>query len=346
MNYALINAQRQLEQLRQQHGVQYRPNIELPPLTPAALPPAARAPVEPPSINELNHHGDIAIAAMRAGEACHYQLWLTLRLLDVAGSGRMEIGTAREMLTKEHSDLFLYKWARLRQLLAEGNGRFWLADDAYIWLRGTVPLAAALGVKWLNGRFCTISADIITGRTMAFRAHCYAAWLGNHDNPISQATIERLTGISPRTQRRYCRLANIRVRNNITVGPPASAAAAQECAWQHNTFDFIDFQGKQGPALHRYIAWHLPASYDTTITTPGSRRQQKRHNRELAQSLANTEAPGNQQSFSGIRLFFAHGKAAARRRMSGNVPAESYWFQCRARSGTGIWNVMSDYTGF
>lgn len=347
LSHDLLNAQKQLQQMREQIG--YRPTISIGAgetavsqhiTTQLTIQPASRQPEE---LEAINHHGDIALAALRSGDSCHYQLWLALRLLDATGSGHVALSAAKDALTEESSDSFMYQAPRLKQLLAEGNGRFWQLTDERLWLRSTVRVAHVLGVERLNGRFFSIAKDDVTGRTAVFRAHCYAAWLSNHTNPMSQATIERLTGLTPRTQRRYCQLANIEVQQNITIGP-AAHADRQEIAWQHgNTFEFTDFQGQQGPAHRRYIAWHLPANY--AVNGPqGSRRQQKRHNQQLA-GLATTETPGNGQ-FAGTRLFFANGKAAAKaanRQMSGVPATDIYWQQRRAKSGTGIWNVIGGH---
>ena len=343
----LLNAQKQLQQLRQKNGIAATTIVgegprALPPTIQFTIIPAAST-AQPQELERINHHGDIALAALRSGESCHYQLWLALRLLDATGSGHVALSAAKDALTEESSDSFMYQVPRLKQLLAEGNGRFWHIDEERLWLRSTVRVAHVLGVTRLNGRFFTIAKDEIVGGTAVFRAHCYAAWLSNHTNPMSQATIERLTGLTPRTQRRYCQLANIEVQQNITIGPAAHTADRQEIAWQHgNTFEFTDYRGQQGPAHRRYIAWHLPANY--AVNGPqGSRRQQKRHNQQLA-GLATTETPGNGQ-FAGTRLFFANGKAAAKaynRQMSGET-TDIYWQQRRAKSGTGIWNVIGGH---
>jgi len=346
-SYQLINAQRQLLDARRRAGIDYRPTIpagdgRLPSMdhfniqTTRSLPDQLIA-------AHTNHHGDIALAAMRADQACHYQLWLCLRLLDALGGGRLALSDVKDHLTRKSSPAFMYRWPRLRQLLTEGNGRFWLYDRDHIWLRSTVRLAISLGVTRLNGRFMAIAKEDICGRTAVFRAHCYAAWLSQHTNPFSQTTTERLTGISPRTQRRYCRLANITVQQNIAVGPPARSADSQDVAWQHgNVFEFCDFQGQQGPPFRRYLAWHLPANY--AVSAPqGSRRHQKQHNRQLAIDLAKTGRPGNGRPFDGTRLFYAHGKAAAKaanRRMSGGPATDIYWPHRRARTGAGIWHVI------
>ena len=175
----LLNAQKQLQQMREQIG--YRPTISIGAgetavsqhiTTQLTIQPASRQPEE---LEAINHHGDIALAALRSGDSCHYQLWLALRLLDATGSGHVALSAAKDALTEESSDSFMYQAPRLRQLISEGNGRFWQLTDERLWLRSTVRVAHVLGVERLNGRFFSIAKDDVTGRTAVFRAHCYAA---------------------------------------------------------------------------------------------------------------------------------------------------------------------------
>lgn len=354
LSQSLINAQKQLQEMRERNGYQQASLSFGPSLAEIAsqfvIVPSAGADsqrTQPEVVEAISHHGDMAIGAMRVGMSSHYQLWLGLRLLDVLGRGWLMVDEVKAKLTDEDSGVFLYRWPRLRQLLAEGGGLFWVQGNGRIWLRRMARVAAGLGIARLNGRFCSIVKDDVFGRVAVFRAHCYAAWLANHMNPMSQETIEHLTGIAPRTQRRYCKLAGIEVQQNITIGPVAAVADRQVCAWQHgNVFDFVDYRGCQGPAFRRYIAWHLPASYVVNGAL-GSRRQQRRVNQQIAAGLAQTETLGN-GSFVRGRLFFANGKAAAKaasRQMSAVPTTDIYWKQRQAKSGTGIWNVISVSAG-
>lgn len=350
MNFALANAQKQLEKLRSQHGVDYRPTLSVgggfaaAPVRDVATAEAVQ-PGSPP-VAQLSHHGDIAIAALRSGESVHYQLWLVMRLLDVQGSGCLAVGVAREQLTQEGAATFLYQWPRLKQLLMEGDGKYWRLDDGVkgrVFIRREASIAALLGISRLRGCHVVIEQPEVLCRVQLFRAHCFAAWMANRIRPISQATIERMTGITPRTQLRYCRLANIDTISNIAIGPRYGADVAEECAWQHGgSFKFKDYRGKQGPAGQEYVAWHLPTSYSNGAAH-GSKRQRKRTNNYLAGLRTNRDA-GNDQIAA---IFFGNGALAARaadRQVSGDVGLvqEFYWPGLRSRSkDVQLWHSMA-----
>ena len=119
----LLNAQKQLQQLRQKNGIAAPAATAAPQFQFTIIPAASSQPAEPEELDSINHHGDIALAALRSGDSCHYQLWLALRLLDATGSGHVALSAAKDALTEESSDSFMYQVPRLKQLLAEGNGR-------------------------------------------------------------------------------------------------------------------------------------------------------------------------------------------------------------------------------
>lgn len=361
ISQALVNAQAALIAARQRSGVSYTPPTALPEPASgdtcahaniaeqlaATMFIVAAAPEEPASRvivrDAVNHHPDVGIAALSANESSHYQLWLLLRLMDATGQGWVEQDWAFLHLTESGSKWRQYKRPRLRQLLAEGNGRYWQTDTTRIWLRKTVNVAASLGICHLNGRFTTGGIDDIRGSIAPFRAYLYSTWLGNHRNPMSRTTIERLTGISASSQQRYSELANITTTENLAMGPRLTAEGSQEACWRHDgVFEFIDHDGRQGPPHRRYIAWHLPSSY--TSPTPVIGRSQTRHaNKQLAVLVNITGASGNGQLFARehiTRRFHANGKRAAlaaRRHDGGN---DMYWKLSQARTGRGLWQQL------
>lgn len=342
----LLNAQALLQQRRQQAGITYRPSLPLGGFAlPAPTPAVEIAAVEPtPEPAQLFHHGDIAIAANRAGQSTHYQLWLALRHLDTDGRGWLSQKAAQDAFCSDQrtNETYLYKKTRLRQLVAEGNGVYWRLDEQNqrVFYHRESRIADGLGMKRLTGRHVAIGAAQIFTSIQTFRAHCFAAWLANHTNPISQETIAQLTGIPPRTQLRYTNAANIQTTANLSIGPRYTQDAAQECAWQHgNIFKFADFRGKQGPAGRRYVAWHLPTSYSVTATS-SSRRRQKRTNNQMA-DLRHYRDAGNGR----LRvLFFPNGAAAAKianRQMADGDPRDHYWPGTKARTGTKLWHCLT-----
>lgn len=348
----LRNAQQLLQARRQQARIDYRPQIgqlftAVAPLVMAQPAPEPSPAAMPDNANPtLYHHGEIALAANRAGESCHYQLWLALRHIDADGRGWLSQKTAQDAFCTEDgpNSTYLYKTPRLRQLLRDGNDAYWRLDETNgrIFYLKEARLMTHLGLRPLTGRHVAIGAAQIFSSIQTFRAHCFAAWLANRENPISQATIEQLTGLPARTQLRYCRLANVTTTPNLSVGPRYTQDTAQETAWRHQgSFKFADYRGKQGPAGRAYVAWHLPTSYSVTADQ-SSRRRQKRTNSQTVDLRHNRDAGTGRLAV----CFFRNGAMAAKaanRQAPGHTeaPTDHYWPGIKARSKSQLWHCLT-----
>jgi hypothetical protein len=172
------------------------------------------------------------------------------------------------------------------------------------------------------------------GRT---RAAFYAAFhAGRPERPIARATLEKITGVAPRTQATYdVRLGVERTPNYALAGAEATAAArgtAHEFAWQHGraAFRFCDRRGRHGPPGRTYLAHRLPNSYHAPYAA-GARGRQRKINRRLRQDLVPNGTQGN--SATRRRLFFDDGKAAAAQVGRGNG---AFWRQ-RGGGSYGLW---------
>ena len=205
---ALLNAQRVLAQYRERDGVdvqQVMPShaqgcdagavIAMPDLQRELAPDAVDGQVVGARSDvQILHHGEVAVAAMREGMSSHYQLWLAARMLDEAGCGWVRWEDLCTAVCQPGS-WFMYQVPRLRQILREGEGLFWDVGKGRVWLRSLARVAGVFGLQRLGGEFVTIDRETAVAGAQRFRAVCFAAWLTNHKNPMTQATIERLTGI-------------------------------------------------------------------------------------------------------------------------------------------------------
>jgi len=297
------------------------------------------------------HFPEIGIEAMRAGMSAHYQLWLACRLLDDDGRGWLAVDAVKTALTQDGA-LFLYKAARLRNLLKEGNGRFWAFSDGRVWMKRPSQLAGVLGLTRITGRSVEMTHKRLVQKAGYFRAAIFSDWLvrgAGRTRPLSQSMIESMTGIQPRTQRRYLRRAGVKVKHNIAIGDKLSDGAYKQAEReQHGVFVFTDFHGKRGEKFGRYVAWHLPASYEFEVKR-GSAASRRNCNKGLL-GLSHGET-GNGRSG---RLFFDDGGSAAQaiadREKSVHVQSSLddvldaarpvYWRVARAKTGTGLWHVM------
>lgn len=348
---ALLNAQADLLRRRKSSGVAYQPptavampddwlarlaaDLQQTQTHETAVPSEVTTAVSRPSIT---HYAEIGLAAMAAGESVHYQLWLLARLTDGNDTGALAFEALAAAATGETSETRLYNLQRFRQVISEGNGRYWTVSNGRLWLTGLPKLAAALGIARLTGAAVEIEAAQITASAGYFRAHIFAAWLTALKNPISQQTIERVTGINVRTQRRYLRRAKVGTRGNLAIGPALTDQAAQECVWRHEgVFVFTDYKGKQGAAGKRYLAWRLPTSYRPQAAA-GAKGAKRRLNKRIA-GLAPTKERGNGGSYH--RVFFANGAAAAQVYNKKQNEGELYWrFHRSQRTGADLWHTL------
>jgi hypothetical protein len=73
-------------------------------------------------------HPGLALALLRQKEVAVGRLWLLLRLLDSEGRGWLSRADIEAAFTDPDSPTHLCTPRYLRQLLAEGNGRFWVCE--------------------------------------------------------------------------------------------------------------------------------------------------------------------------------------------------------------------------
>jgi hypothetical protein len=263
--------------------------------------------------------------------------------MDGHGRGWLVAADIRLHLTTLASKWHQYAPARLAQILADGHGIFWTYDGERVWLRRPAAVAAALGLERVRGRLVELKRNQVVGGVGRFKAHLFAAWLANHQMPLSQRRIEEMTGIPARSQRRYCTAAGVTVRENICIGPRRTPDNKQEIYWQYaGAFEFTDWLGKQGPAGRVYMAWHLPSGYETATPT-GSRSQQRRMQKQVS-GLATNGAPGNSHLLarpSDTRLFYVNGKVAAQV-INRGADSDVYWRMgtARRRPCRGLWAVF------
>lgn len=278
----------------------------------------------------VKHYPTLGIAALKAGEAPVYQVWLACRFLDENGRGWLSLQEVRQQLTGPGcTGVRLFGWRRLRQVLGQGNGRYWMWDKvgSRLWLFGAARVAAELNVERLSGRPVALPLKVVASSSSTFKAHLYAAWHSGrkHNNPISRQVQQQLTGLPERTQRHYCRRAGVKRQQNITIGGNYSSEAAQECAWRRGRamFEFYDANGQHGQLGGHYLAWQLP----TTHVGPhqqASKGRQRKVNHKL-QDLVINRARGNSSEKVG-RCYWPD-EAAAAKSYNRNPKADAHWPQ-------------------
>ena len=208
----------------------------------------------------VKHYPTIGIAALKEEQSAIYRVWLICRYLDRDGRGWLAVQDVREQLTNTEAKLRLFTWRRLRQVLAQGCGRFWIWDKEHdrLWLFGAARVATNLNVTRLVGKPVALPISVINKSIGEFKAHLYGAWHSGWktNNPISRVTQEMITSIPERTQRHYCQVAGIERKNNIAIGNKHNPEEVENQAWQRGraTFEFADHQGRQGYKGTSYVA--------------------------------------------------------------------------------------------
>lgn len=260
---------------------------------------------------------------MEGQETAGLRVWLACRHLDGTGRGWLETGWLRQQVTGKDAPLKLCGWRRLRQILGEGNGRFWTWQNDRLWLHGVARVAAALGVTHFAGRPVDLPLTALTDGIGAFRAHLYAAWHSGRraSTPIARATQRHHLHVPERSQRRYCQRLNLKRQRHIAIGKYYNKERVEERLWGQGaaTFEFIDSQGALGKKNGRYVAWQLPNSYGRRHQASRMGRQKKLQ-RQLT-DLVNQGARGNGGQ-AVQRQYHPNGKAAAR---AANNIQTAYW---------------------
>jgi hypothetical protein len=325
----------------------------------AAVPAMPEEESKPARPGMVKIYPDMGTAAIKAEKAAAYRVYLACQHMDQVhnpesntwgrGAGWLDLATVREQLTTDDSQLRLFSWRRLRQVLQDGSGIFWEIEQddpgqytGRLWLNGAAKVAASLHVERLTGRPVALPIAAVTSGIGEFKARLHSAWLTSRktENPISQETIKELTSIPERTQRHYCQVAKTQRRQNYAIGKQSNKQHMQDRLWKNgrSCFEFIDYTGKQGRANAHLIAWRIPNSYSGPYSQTAKGRQRK-VNCKL-KDLVTMRARGNSGGPVN-KMFFDNPKAAAkaRNRIGGNLDA--FWpaSSGKTRQGAQLWHV-------
>jgi hypothetical protein len=285
----------------------------------------------PPSLPEtIKVYPDIAIGLLREEQVAAGRLWLLLQAVDAQGRGWIEEQATRRWFTDKRASLRFCGVRQLRNLLARGEGTFWVRGNGRIWLRSVAKVAYSLKVPRLRMRPVAVPVCVLRQKIGTVRAHLYATFHSSRSQsnqakkPIARETVAHLTQVQPRTQRRYERKAQVKRQAQFAIGGQATTDNLQARGWEQGqaTFQFKDFTGKQGPQGKSYVAWQLPNNY----VGPHAQQPkgcQKRINRTLT-DLFMQGITGNGQRTRIARRFFDNGRLAAKSYLR-NPENDHYW---------------------
>lgn len=256
-------------------------------------------------------HTELFDAASQTGTDRLYRLWALLRAIDADGRGVVAISELRGLVRRHR--LRGLSPAVVSRLLRDGRGTWWdtYRHNGRRWVayRSLGNVCVSLGVPKLRRH--PVCVPFRYARTLrVFRAvGVYARFAGNKlSAPISRATLERLTGVAPRTQRAYASALC------ETVDVVANAATTSQ-TWAPGDGDvpdghFVDYVDGKLRVVKR-----LPNSYRASLL-PAARGMVRRVNRRLRGNPVRTVAGTGTRSDG--RLFYHKPKAAVKRELRGD----------------------------
>ncbi|MBP8055075.1 MAG: hypothetical protein KA314_04505 [Chloroflexi bacterium] len=273
--------------------------------------------------------GEVLTAILKANEVAIGRVWLVARSVDRSGCGHITVASLQKALPK-------LSLRRVRQLLRDGNGRYWCLAGSSIYLQGQARVAARLGIRRIRQNAVTVLVARLAQGVKAAKAIMWNATQGSHKGtPISRKKLAGLGVRDPRTQRGLERLEGVRAAQQYAiVGPENEYDRRQAQENGEPIFVLRDYKGVWGERGRVYLARHLPNSYTGTLETV--RHGKKWFNRRLCK--LHEQGPGATTRPQIERVFFADGKQAGRA-WDKQPLADTYWPVKRARACRAWWTI-------
>lgn len=303
-----------------------RPSSQMKGDTFSTSPPTATSkppivPSETVSTSKVTLHPNLMHRILEKKLSSPARIWLLLRHIDQQGRGWVSAEIARQKLTEKSAPLHIFGWRRLRQLLKQGAGIFWVRDEqARLWLQSPAKVAAKLGVQHLDHTRIEVALSDLLAGIQQVRATLYATVHSRRReaNPISRTVIASLTGVKARTQRHYDRLAAVERTANYVIEGAADGDKSQDVAHQHGAATF--YIHERGRA---YIARQIGNSYQVNTHRKATRGRTRKYNQQLKQDLVTLEAQGNERQQGLQRVYYRRAKQMSKRKGKGGYLAQA-----------------------
>jgi hypothetical protein len=281
----------------------------------------------------LKVFGSVAAAAKTQRHDSALRLWHLARMID-DGSGVVLSSDLQAVINRYISG----SERHLRRLSAECYQLGWLAPirrhngEHVIIIRGLERVAQDLGVSRITQAAYIPATEL--RRLKAWRVACWDAFMagrsGRRSRPISRRILERLSGVDPRSQRRYHSASKrITAQRNIAITSMPSMLLDGVIEFDEKPQAF-DLGGK--------VALRLPNSYKVRARL-APRGMIQRINKSLSSVCFPNGGHGQRRE---QRLFFDQ-RGAERAMRRDDRPSKCFgWRRQRARSGAVLWD---QYTG-
>ena len=274
-------------------------------------------------------HGSITAAAKSQRCDSAMRLWHLARMID-DGSGVVAWSDLQAVIERYIGT----SQRHIRRLVAECERLGWLEPirryngECVVIVRGLERVARSLNVSEISRGVFVPATEL--RRLKAWRVACWDAFMagrsGRRSRPISRRILERLSGVDPRSQRRYERSsARVTSRRNIAVTAMPSM--------------FVEYAREHGERaafpVGDHVGWQLPNSFQVRARL-APRGMSRRISKALADGLLHLSGDGQPRQ----RVFYERHRAERVMRRT-NRPAEVYGRRKQpARSGAGVWQYM------
>ena len=280
-------------------------------------------------------YGSLAAAAKSQRSDSAMRLWHLARMVD-DGSGVVSHIALNDVIGRYISG----SERHLRRLFSEAEALGWLEPvqryngECVVVIRGLEFVARSLGVSKITQGVYIPATEL--RRLKTWRVSCWDAFLAGRSDrrsrPISRRVLERLSGVDPRSQRRYHSASKrIKAQSNIAITRRPSTQLA----------GVIDIEERPAFQVADDVAWMLPNSYKVRADL-APRGMSRRISKVLAGGLLHISGDGQPRQ----RIFYERHRAERVMRRA-NRPAEVYG-RCKepARSGAGVWQYMGANAAF
>ena len=291
---AIFYAQQKLKQERKRRGIEYKPlsivaPVDVAPIPTEPLPPKADLP------KQVKVSPSLLMAFQAATMSPVGRLFTLLRAIDTKGRGIIEYGQLKPYRHRkaDKKGLLGISWRRIGQILKQGDGIAWTwePDRQRVKVYNPARVKNNLDGGKLTGVPVYIPSSAITESNQIFKAYAHAALKKSKEtgsgqtNPISKATIKKLSSASSATQWRYNKLADVKTITNIAVFTDLKWSSKEDmytARKEHGAglFRWYDRYDKLYEGHHATIAKRLPSSYQTPLEIAPMGRQRKQ-NRQI-----------------------------------------------------------------
>ena len=284
-------------------------------------------------VKTIKVYGSITAAAKSQRCDSALRLWHLARMVD-DGSGVVAWSALQDVIERYIGT----SQRHIRRLTSEAVALGWLAPirrhngEHVVVIRGLERVAQGLGVSGITQGVLIPAAEL--RRLKTWRVACWDAFMagrsGRRSRPISRRILERLSGVDPRSQRRYHSASKrIKAQSNIAITSMPSMLLD----------GVIEFDERPAFKVGNKVALRLPNSYKVRGIRLAPRGMIQRINKSLSSVCFPNGGHGQRRE---QRLFFDQ-RGAERAMRREHRPDVTYgWRRQRARSGAVLWD---QYTG-